>query len=91
MLNVFIHQQTSPNDRPTIFFIHGSMAHHRQFESLIESLRKDYNIVAWDAYGCGESDKPQGWLEYSGDEHLEDVMTIVQKHKSMSNHLICHR
>ena len=91
VLNVFIDQQDTSKDRPTIFFIHGSMATYRQFESLIESLRKDHNIVAWDAYGCGESDKPRGWEEYSADEHLEDVLAIVQKYKTTDNHLICHR
>lgn len=89
-MNVFIARQPGDKNRPTVFFVHGSMANYLQFESLIESLRGDYNIVAFDAYGCGKSEKPQGWEEYSADEHLEDVKTIVQKYKTSTNHVICH-
>jgi pimeloyl-ACP methyl ester carboxylesterase len=91
MLNVFVDQHSTPDDRPTIFFVHGSMANYRQFDHLIESLRKDHNIVAWDAYGCGKSEKPRGWGEYSADAHLEDVLALVKKYKTTTNHLICHR
>jgi pimeloyl-ACP methyl ester carboxylesterase len=84
-------ERSTQRSRPTVFFIHGSMANYQQFDHLISNLYKDYNIVAWDAYGCGGSEKPQGWEEYSADEHLEDVKAIVQKYKSSTNHLICHR
>jgi len=91
MMNVFVDSQPGEVNRPTVFFVHGSMANYLQFENLIENLRGDYNIVAFDAYGCGKSHKPQGWEEYSADEHLEDVKAIVQKYKTCTNHLICHR
>lgn len=30
-----------------------------QFSHIIEKLAKDYSIVTFDAYGCGESPKPE--------------------------------
>ena len=92
LLNVFVRQSPGAHhERPTLFFLHGSMANHKQFERLIENFQGDYNIVAWDAYGCGQSDKPEGWEEYSADEHLDDAIAILQLYKSSTNHLICHR
>ena len=91
MLNVFVSTQQEGGERATVFFVHGSMANYMQFEDLITKLRNYYNVVAWDAYGCGGSDKPVGWEEYSADEHLEDVKAMIQKYKTSKNHLICHR
>ena len=42
----------------TIFFLHGSMANMKQFKEFIAHFANDYNIVAFDALGCGDSPKP---------------------------------
>ena len=59
-----------PKSILTLFCIHGSMANQNQFGDLLTALQKDlaqqdwkYNVVCFDALGCGESDKPKDSLQ----------------------------
>lgn len=75
----------------TIFFMHGSMATRRQFEDVYSSAALvKYNIVAYDALGCGASEKPRDWNAYSTDRLTEDAITIFKKYATKENILVGH-
>mmetsp|Transcript_12317 Transcript_12317/g.18671 ORF Transcript_12317/g.18671 Transcript_12317/m.18671 type:complete len:289 (-) Transcript_12317:200-1066(-) len=88
--NIKLQYSRHSNSDTTLFFVHGSMASFVQFIDIITAFQSDYNIVAYDYYGCGGSDKPVGWEEYSPDEHLTDLVCIVEKYKTAKNYFISH-
>lgn len=61
---LFKHIVTGDNVDTTIFLIHGSMATYRQFEEIIQYFKDKFpvNLIAYDAYGCGRSDRPRDWV-----------------------------
>ena len=78
----------------TVFFYHGSMATYKQFNDNLIPFFHDLttkNIVAYDAFGCGESDKPRDWNAYSTDELLKDAIAVFSKYSTSKNVLIGHR
>ena len=68
----------------TLFFVHGSMAHHGQFTPQLEYFSKNpyvKRIVAYDAYGCGKSEKPENKPEaYAETELLTDLITLFKRY-----------
>lgn len=73
----------SPNSA-TIFFVHGSMAHHGQFEQQLQAFASHKSVktvVAYDGWGCGKSDKPEtAWTEYAEDELLHDLHSLFRQY-----------
>lgn len=76
-----------PKSILTLFCIHGSMANQNQFGDLLTALQKDlaqqdrkYNVVCFDALGCGESDKPKDMTgdTYSPENILLDAVSVLQ-------------
>lgn len=79
----------------TVFFFHGSMATWKQFDYLIGHFRNKCNVVAYDAYGCGDSDKPQDPLfwrtsHYSPEELTNDAIDIFNAYATEYNIMIGH-
>lgn len=68
----------------TLFFVHGSMAHHGQFTPQLQYFQQSKyvkRIVAYDAYGCGKSEKPENSPEaYSEKELLSDLIILFQSY-----------
>ena len=91
-LNVFHSKPENNMCKATIFFFHGSMATYQQFNDIINGL-KDYgscNIVAYDALGCGNSEKPTDIDCYSTNSMLKDALVIVEKYATAMNILVGH-
>jgi pimeloyl-ACP methyl ester carboxylesterase len=83
--------RVNPPTETTIFLIHGSMASLSQFNRLIEKLKLfAFNIVAYDAYGCGNSDKPHDYAAYSTQELTNDLIAVYEKYSTARNILIGH-
>lgn len=87
-----------PSDT-TIFFIPGSLACHNIDIDIIKHLEEGYNvnIVAWDAYGSGKSDRKRDWDEagnfighYSTENLFLDAYAIVAKYTTEHNILLGH-
>ena len=79
----------------TMFFFHGAMASHDQFAFLISHYHKYINIVAYDSYGCGNSDKPYdpvlwGESNYSAEQHTLDALAIFRRYATKRNILVGH-
>ena len=72
-----------PDAEGVIFFIHGAMGHLHQWDAQLTHFSKRKHrlrVVAWDAYGCGDSDKPDTWSAYAEDELLADARAIWDKY-----------
>ena len=87
-----------PSDT-TIFFIPGSLACHNIDMDIIKHLEDgfDVNIVAWDAYGSGKSDRKRDWDEagnfighYSTENLFLDAYAILNKYTTEKNVLLGH-
>lgn len=58
-LSVYHLQHPDP-EAMTVFLAHGACATWKQFRAVIGELRRDYTVVTYDVYGCGDSPKPVG-------------------------------
>ena len=72
----------------TIFFLPGSLACHEIVRDIIKyfALTSSVNLVAYDAYGSGKSDRPRDWDEsgnlighYSNDALFHDAKAILAR------------
>lgn len=71
---------TGFSNKGLIIFVHGACARMQQFENQIRYFMKDgYEIVSYDALGCGESAKPIGQSYYVSDEMYKDFVAIVER------------
>jgi pimeloyl-ACP methyl ester carboxylesterase len=68
------------------------MATYKQYYGIINGLLSyDYNIVTFDYYGCGDSDKPHHHHDaYNTTNHHEDILAIYNKYHTTKNILIGH-
>jgi len=68
------------NAAMSVVFVHGSMATWRQGAPLLATLAASpsVQVVSWDAFGCGESPKPERWADYATSELLADAVAIVE-------------
>uniref|UniRef100_A0A7S0HB03 Serine aminopeptidase S33 domain-containing protein n=1 Tax=Hanusia phi TaxID=3032 RepID=A0A7S0HB03_9CRYP len=83
--------QTADTKEPwTVFFIHGSMGNMQQFEGQIVEYSKTCRVIAFDAFGCGQSQKPRDYHAYSHDNFFTDLESIFEKFKGKKNLLISH-
>ena len=74
----------------TIFFIHGSMGALTQFSDLIAAYKGRVNIVAYDAIGCGESEKPTAHAAYSTEGLTANAIQIFDMYATAKNILVGH-
>lgn len=74
----------------TIFFIHGSMGTLAQYNDLIAFYKGRANVVAYDAMGCGDSEKPLSNGEYSTDSLTSNCIEIFEKYATAQNILVGH-
>ena len=77
-------------NRQTLFFFHGSMSSMLAFSSIYAPFMDSFDIVAYDAFGCGGSDKPLNSSAYTTTELVQDAMAIFDKYASNINVLIGH-
>ena len=64
----------------TLIFVHGSCASLLQWKAQIRTFQDaNFHTIAYDAYGCGRSPKPNSWEAYSSDQHVQDLKAIVRK------------
>ena len=77
-------------NRQTLFFFHGSMSSMLAFSSIYAPFIDSFDIVAYDALGCGGSDKPLDYSAYTTSELVKDAVAIFDKHSSSINLLIGH-
>lgn len=65
-------------------FLHGSLAQHGQFRNQLEYFSQSPlvgRIVAWDAYGCGDSEKSEEELKrFSEEELFLDALEVLSSH-----------
>lgn len=98
--NLFIEEfdfiDNNEEDKITLFFYHGSMATYLQFNQLINYFKRKYRVIAYDVYGCGQSDKPiDPWTgeeqcPYSTQNLLLDAIAIFERYASTRNILLGH-
>ena len=76
----------------TIFFYHGSMATLKQFSSIISLIKEKLpaNIIAYDALGCGKSERPNNYSAYSTEELLLDAIEVFKLFSTNKSILIGH-
>lgn len=74
-----------------IFLIHGLGGRIGQFRNQIKELSKYYEIISYDWYGYGNSDKNfEDESVYTFQEHLKDFDEIYDKYKKEKNIVIGH-
>jgi pimeloyl-ACP methyl ester carboxylesterase len=75
----------------TLFFVHGGGGNKDQWRALWRDPRlADYNLVAWDLLGHGESDRPRDTAAYAWDELVADLQAIVQRFATERNVFLAH-
>lgn len=91
-LNVFHSKSTAigADHNTTVFFIHGSMGSLTHFSDLMTAFDGRVNIVAYDTIGCGESDKPDDYLEYSTQSMTAYAIEIFDRFCTAKNILVGH-
>ena len=75
-------QQSQPkNTRGSILLIHGSCARMQQFEDQIQFfVDKGYDVISYDALGCGRSAKPVGPKLYTSSEMYADLQAVLDEY-----------
>ena len=71
-----LRSRTADESRPWLFFLHGAMAGAFTFEQILPDLAARYNVVAYDALGCGQSQKPKEADAYATSELIKDMTTV---------------
>lgn len=66
---------TSNSNKPLIFFAHGALVDHEQFDHQIHLLNDDYQIIRWDMRGHGESRPLEG--HFSVKDASDDMLNIL--------------
>jgi len=63
-----------------LIFVHGSMGRMSQFSHLIDRLKSNYEILAFDMLGCGFSEKPKHSADcYAAAEHYKDFLKFLDR------------
>jgi 2-(acetamidomethylene)succinate hydrolase len=62
---------------PTLIFLHPSSGYARMWQDTTANLPSDYNVVALDQRGHGDSSRPDG--EYSAEELARDLKLFIDK------------
>jgi pimeloyl-ACP methyl ester carboxylesterase len=80
-LNIFYREAENPR-KPTIFLLHGFPSSSHMFRNLIRELAGEYNIIAPDYRGFGNSDQPPiEEFEYTFDNLANVINNFVEEIK----------
>ena len=76
----------------TIFFLHGLGGRLDQFKAQIDYFKKNYNIVAADMLGHGDSQKPRenANILYSFAELYQDIQILFSDYQTEENFIVGH-
>jgi len=77
-----VHARLRPAAAQTLVFVHGSAASMLQWREQIEHFAESHTVVAFDAYGCGRSPKPQQWAAYSFAALAADLAAVVERYSA---------
>src|SRR5437660_8783470 len=80
--------------RPTVLAIHGYPDNHHLWDGVAEHLLRrhnaEYNVVAYDVRGAGESERPAGRSDYRFAQLISDVGTVIDSLAVERVHLLAH-
>ena len=75
----------------TIFLCHGAGGNRNQWRHLWQALdAAGHRLVAWDAYGHGESPQPRRRGAYAGSAFVEDYRAVFDTYATRRNILVGH-
>ena len=75
----------------TIFLCHGAGGNRNQWRHLWRALdAAGHRLVAWDAYGHGESPQPRRRDAYAGSKFVADYCAVFDAHATRRNILVGH-
>ncbi|MGG5258904.1 alpha/beta fold hydrolase [Phycicoccus avicenniae] len=73
LASLLAHERGGPGDAPTILLLHAGVADSRMWDSLWDSLTRDFDVVRCDLRGFGSSTElPDGTLS-----HRHDVLALL--------------
>jgi pimeloyl-ACP methyl ester carboxylesterase len=73
----------------TVLLIHGITTYSFLWRNIVPLLRDNYNVVAVDLLGCGESDKPLD-VAYSIKHHSELIKEFITRLNIKKMHMVGH-
>jgi pimeloyl-ACP methyl ester carboxylesterase len=73
---------------PPVLLLHGGLSDGRSWAPQLDSLAHDYDVIAWDAPGCGGSGDPTTDLDL--DDYADAVAGLVRALGLGSVHLVGH-
>jgi pimeloyl-ACP methyl ester carboxylesterase len=73
----------------TMLLVHGITTYSFIWRNMIPSLAENYDVIALDLLGCGNSDKPAG-VDYSIDAQADICRKVMEKLNVEKFHLVCH-
>ena len=80
---IALHENSPANHDRLIVFVHGVFSDSRMWRYLYWDLARDYDVMAIDLLGCGESDRPEpadaGPDGYSPDALGKDVLLALRQ------------
>ncbi len=71
------HWGTLNPERQTIVFIHGYPDSAEVWEAIAHQLATDFNVVAYDVRGTGQSDIPEHSSQYRFDDLVQDLSRVI--------------
>lgn len=84
---------TAKEKENVLLFLHGYPDTHRTWDVLMEELKKDYQVAAFDLRGAGESSRPTEQKSYHIKEIFKDIETAISfldPKQEKSIHLVGH-
>ena len=73
MGKVAVYKKNLDSDKQTLLFLHGVFLSHNIWSDYVAAFEKQYNVIALDWFGHGESDSPaKGWA-------IEDSVSALQQ------------
>lgn len=74
----------------TVFLFHGAMGSSKQFSMILPDLQSKYNVCMYDALGCGDSEKPHVYSDYTSQSLLADAVVVYRKYSTKCNIIVGH-
>lgn len=74
----------------TVFLFHGAMGSSKQFSKILPDLQSKYNVCMYDALGCGDSEKPHVYSDYTSQSLCEDAVVVYRKYSTKHNIIVGH-
>jgi pimeloyl-ACP methyl ester carboxylesterase len=76
--------------RPTILAIHGYPDNHHVWDGVAAELADQYNVIAYDVRGAGESSRPTGRSGYRLTQLVADIGAVIDSLGVNEVHLVAH-